>query len=101
MKRSVMDKCLRIPPTLLLTLSLFTVSVHADAPAKLWIESPRNFTKASDVEYVTNGDLVANWGIRGEHATFLTDYAVDYYSRRTCDLLDRLCRGLLHRSLFL
>ena len=75
-----MDKCLRIPPTLLLTLSLFTVSVHADAPAKLWIESPRNFTKASDVEYVTNGDLVANWGIRGEHATFLTDYAVDYYT---------------------
>ena len=80
MKRSVMDKCLRISLSLLLTLSLFTVTVHAAAPAKIWIEPTRNFSKASDVEYVRNGDFVANWGVRGEHATFLTDYAVDYYT---------------------
>lgn len=81
MKQSAMNNCLRILLTLLLSLSLFTVTVHAaTTPTEIWIEPSRNFSNASDVAYVTNGDLVANWGIRGEHATFLTDYAVDYYT---------------------
>lgn len=42
--------------------------------------NPTGYTKASDVEYVKSGNYVANWGARGEIATFLSTYAEDFYS---------------------
>ena len=38
------------------------------------------YTKASDVNYVKNGNYVANWGARDEDCVFLSEYAEDFYT---------------------
>ncbi len=65
---------------MLLILSSFSVPTRAVGALGVWREPPSGFMSASDVEYVKEGDYVANWGVRGEHATFLSEYARDYYT---------------------
>ena len=38
------------------------------------------YTKASDVDYVTSGSYIANWGARDEDCTFLSKYAQSFYT---------------------
>ena len=38
------------------------------------------YTSADDVKYVTSGKYIANWGARGETATFLSNYAQAFYT---------------------
>ncbi|MBR2985032.1 MAG: endonuclease [Clostridia bacterium] len=38
------------------------------------------YTSADDVKYVTSGKYIANWGARGETATFLSKYAQAFYT---------------------
>ena len=42
--------------------------------------TPTGYTKASDVQYVTVGDYIANWGAREEDCVFLSEYAQDFYT---------------------
>lgn len=42
--------------------------------------TPTGYTSANDVEYVKNGKYIYNWGARGETCTFLSSYAISYYS---------------------
>lgn len=64
---------------LLLIFSVASVSVSAAT-------TPTGYKKASDVQYnitqnVYKGrDVIANWGAHDEVATFLSTYAVDYYT---------------------
>ena len=44
------------------------------------VTTPSGYTTAADVVYVTEGDIVLNWGARGEDCTFLTTYAQSYYT---------------------
>jgi hypothetical protein len=61
--------------TLILCLILPTVCVGATDVAAV----STGFTSASDVIYKTVGAYVANWGARGEDATFLSTYAQQFY----------------------
>ena len=80
MKQSIFRKGLSLILTLALTLSLFAgLALTANAD-EIWREQPTGYTKASDVVYVKDGTRVANWGVRGETATFLTSYAESYYT---------------------
>ena len=38
------------------------------------------YTSAEDVQYVTSGQYIYNWGARGETATFLSKYAQSFYT---------------------
>ncbi len=80
MKRSVMLKYLGVLLAVFFALPLFTVQANAADTAVIWTEAPGNFDEASEVPYSTNEGYIANWGVRGEHATFLTDYAESYYT---------------------
>ncbi len=80
MKHSVMKRCLSLLFMLFLALQMFPVPANAAGSAKVWLEAPLNYDEASDVNYVEKGNTVANWGVRGEHATFMTDYAENYYT---------------------
>ncbi len=42
--------------------------------------SPTGYTKASDVDYVTNNGYTVNWGARGEDCTFLSSKAIAFYT---------------------
>ena len=62
---------------LCIVVSQFTTSVFA---ASYHTTTPTGYTSASDVKYVKVGSYIANWGARGEVATFLSTYAKDFYS---------------------
>ena len=77
-----MNKIAKLSLSLLLIICLIipTVFINAETqPAAI----PTGYTTASDVEYVKSGKYVANWGARGETATFLSSYAEDFYSGNT------------------
>ena len=59
-----------------LLLSVFTVP----AAAADIITDPTGYTRAEDVQYVTQRGYVVNWGARGEDCIFLSKYAVAYYT---------------------
>ncbi|MBO5737005.1 MAG: endonuclease, partial [Clostridia bacterium] len=71
-----------------LVLSLFaTASMPAfaqnnekTASAAIWKGAATGYTKASDVDYVTSGKYIANWGARDEACVFLTSYANNFYT---------------------
>ena len=42
--------------------------------------TPSGYTCAEDVVYKKTGKYVHNWGARGETSTFLSTYALDFYS---------------------
>ena len=50
------------------------------ASAQTITTTPTGYTKASDVVYLKEGKYIANWGARGEVATFLTTYAQEFYT---------------------
>ena len=52
------------------------------------------YTSASDVQYVKNGQYVANWGARGEVCVFLSSYAQNFYTgSNTFETLSQLTGG--------
>ena len=68
--------------SLLLTVCIIIPTLFIEADNQI-ATTPTGYTKASDVEYVKSGNYVANWGARGEIATFLSSYAEDFYSGST------------------
>ena len=50
------------------------------ASAQKFTSTPTHYTKASDVVYKKSGKYIANWGARGEDATFLSTYAQSFYT---------------------
>lgn len=68
------------------TSSVFAASYHTTTPS--------GYTSAADVEYNISGRYVANWGARGEVATFLTTYAQNFYTgSNTFDSLSQKSGG--------
>ena len=72
-----------------LVLSLFSAAVmpafakndvKTASAATLWKGTATGYTKASDVNYVTSGKYIANWGARDEACVFLTSYATNFYT---------------------
>ena len=64
---------------LALTVSLLSglsLTVFADT----LIGTPTGYTNASQVVYDDSGSYLKNWGARGETASFLSTYALSYYS---------------------
>ena len=52
------------------------------------------YTSAADVQYVKNGQYVANWGARGEVCVFLSSYAQNFYTgSNTFEALSQLTGG--------
>ena len=75
--------------TLVLPAAALTTS---DIPTTEIITTPSGYTSASDVTYPSSG-YIANWGARGELATFVSAKAADYYtsgSSRTAKTLSEL-----------
>ncbi len=68
----------------ILALSMiFAIFVSVGSPAYAAgtiTTTPTGYTQASDVKYVTSGGTIANWGARGEDCTFLSKYALSYYT---------------------
>lgn len=58
-----------------LTLPAFTSTTSASAAT-----TATGYTCAEDVQYVTKGKYIYNWGARGEDATFLSTYAQSFYT---------------------
>ena len=65
---------------LLTALSVLSVSITAAPSNSQIITAPTGYTSASDVVYVKNDNIIANWGARGEDCVFLSTYASDYYT---------------------
>ena len=63
---------------LVLTVLLSVFTVYGTAASEITTNAT-GYKKASDVKYVTVGKYIANWGARGEDATFLSKYALDFY----------------------
>ena len=61
-------------------LTLKTATVCAAPSAQKVFTAPTGYTSAGDVEYKITNNVVANWGARGEDCTFLSSYAVDFYT---------------------
>ena len=61
-------------------LFILLMPVGAAPSAVEIVTTPSGYTTAADVVYVTEGDIVLNWGARGEDCTFLTTYAQSYYT---------------------
>ena len=59
-----------------LLFSLISVNVFA----KDITTTPTGYDEASDVNYQQSGSYIANWGARGEVATFLSSYAANFYT---------------------
>lgn len=62
---------------LLLVLCVAAAPLRADAAIS---STPTGYKSAADVEYIIENGTVVNWGARDEDATFLTTYALDYYT---------------------
>ncbi len=76
-------KTIRRILSMLLTLAMIVsllAGLSLTASAAVLTGTSTGYTKASDVNYVTNSGYIANWGARGETATFLTTYAQNYYT---------------------
>ena len=69
--------------SLLLSLAMIVstlAGLSLTASAAVLTGTYTGYTSASQVDYVTVSGTVANWGARGEAATFLTTYAQNYYT---------------------
>lgn len=73
-------KLRKLVSLLLVLAMLSSLALTAFAADEIWKVNPTGYTKASDVKYVKVGNYIANWGVRGETATFLTSYAENYYT---------------------
>ena len=75
-----MKRFFKFALTVVLVVLVCNCLMFATVASAQTISTPATgYTKASDVDYVTVGNNVANWGARGEVATFLTTYANSYY----------------------
>ena len=63
----------------LLFVSVTPVAI-IEADAATMLGSPTGYTQASQVQYVTSGKYIANWGSREEDCVFLTTYAQSFYT---------------------
>ena len=90
-----MKNCTKLLTLLLVLLML----VQATAFGTLELDtayaaSGTGYTSADDVVYKTSGKYIYNWGVREEDATFLTKYALSFYSgSNTYDALSELDGG--------
>ena len=79
-----MKTCTKRMMALVLMLSLLltlVVPVAAAPSATNIVTTPTDYTSAEDVVYVTSTDgFIANWGARGETASFLSTYAESFYT---------------------
>lgn len=84
----------RISASLLALLIVFClIPLSGEAAGKI-TTTPTGYTSAADVNYVTNGKYVANWGARGEDCVFLSTYAQNFYTgSNTFDALSALTGG--------
>ena len=75
-----------------MVLSL-AIGSWADPAAEKVITPATGYTSADQVQYNTSG-YIANWGARGELATFLSTYAQNFYTGEyTFDALSDLSGG--------
>ncbi len=66
---------------LVFAIAVPSVSVQAQAATtSLTVTTPSGYTCADDVQYVKDGNYIANWGARGENCTFLSTYAQSFYT---------------------
>ena len=79
MNKKTMRRALSLLLSLALVCSLLT-ALTLTASAEVLPGTYTGYTSASQVNYVTVSGKVANWGARGETATFLTTYAQNYYT---------------------
>ena len=61
------------------TVALLIPTYAQDVSAAQIKTTPSGYTSAEEVNYVKVGKYVANWGARGETATFLSTYALSFY----------------------
>ncbi len=83
MKRTI--KLLSLLLLLIMLVQSTIVSVFAVLPLDIGTDfyqaaSGTGYTQSSDVEYRKSGSYIYNWGARGEDATFLSTYAVKFYT---------------------
>ncbi len=72
-------------------LLLPTFGLHKEeADAEEITTTATGYTKASDVQYVTSGGYVVNWGARGEDCTFLSSKAETFYAQKATYSYDTL-----------
>ena len=76
-------KLLTLFLVLIMLVQSSVISVFALSPIEvdtgIYQASAPRYNDASDVNYVTAGGYVVNWGLRGETATFLSKYAQSFY----------------------
>ncbi len=79
---------------LLMVLQSTVFSAFAVSPIDISTDTYQagtGYTSASQVDYKKSGSYIYNWGARGEDATFLTTYAVSFYTGSyTYDVLSEL-----------
>ena len=66
--------------TLLLILVAMVVTTLVLPLSAFASGTATGYTSAEDVQYVTSGQYIYNWGARGETATFLSKYAQSFYT---------------------
>ena len=65
----------------LLMLTVLISSLLAFSISAAFITTTQTgYDSADDVDYYKSGSYIANWGARGELATFLSSYAENFYT---------------------
>jgi len=86
----------------LLLVFLMLIQATAFGPFEydmVYAASGTGYTSADDVVYKTSGKYIYNWGVREEDATFLTKYALSFYTgSNTYDMLSELDGGTTDRD---
>ena len=77
-----MNRITKSAISLLLIICIIIPTIFASADTQS-AALPTGYTSASDVVYQKTGNYIANWGARGEVATFLSTYAEDFYDSNT------------------
>ena len=75
MKKSLV-KIIALLTVISILLSLTVVFASASSITT----TPTGYSSADEVDYKTSSGYIANWGARGEVATFLSSYAEDFYT---------------------
>ena len=84
----------RISTAFLAFLLIFCLIPFSGDAAGRITTTPTGYTSAADVNYVTDGKYIANWGARGEDCVFLSSYAQNFYTgSNTFEVLSALTGG--------
>ena len=65
---------------LFIVTSLLPASILATPASNKITTTPTGYTSAADVDYLKSGNIIANWGARGEDCVFLSTYALNFYT---------------------